>query len=660
MCGIVGYVGQQNAVDVVIEGLRRLEYRGYDSAGVAVVASDEVQVRRKAGKLANLEKLLAEQPLPATSFGMGHTRWATHGAPTDRNAHPHLDADAKVAVVHNGIIENFAALRTELEASGVTLASDTDTEVVSHLLAGAYDGDLAEAMRQVCRRLDGAFTLVAVHADQPGVVVGARRNSPLVVGRGDGENFLGSDVAAFIAHTRRAVELGQDQVVELRADTVTVTGFDGSVGEVKEYEVNWDASAAEKAGFDYFMLKEIYEQPKAVADTMLGRIDEHGMLQLDEMRLSDEDLRDTDKVVIIACGTAYHAGLIAKYSIEHWTRIPVEVEVASEFRYRDPILSRQTLVIAISQSGETMDTLMAIRHAREQGSRVLAICNVNGATIPRESDAVVYTHAGPEIAVASTKAFLTQIVAVHLVALYLAQVRGTMWGDEVARHVAELGAVPEAVDRVLDTVEPMRALARELVGAKAVLFLGRHVGYPVALEGALKLKELAYMHAEGFPAGELKHGPIALIEEGLPVVVVVPPRSRRVLHDKIVSNIQEIRARGARTIVIAEDGDDAVTPYADTLISVPAVPDVAAAASGDRAAAGVRLRAGQRQGVRRRPAAQPGQVGHGGVTTSDLTGDRVATAPDPARGRRRPARDPGLLVGPPLVGGARDARLAVR
>jgi glucosamine--fructose-6-phosphate aminotransferase (isomerizing) len=394
----------------------------------------------------------------------------------------------------------------------------------------------------------------------------------LVVGRGDGENFLGSDVAAFIAHTRRAVELGQDQVVELRADTVTVTGFDGSAGEVKEYEVNWDASAAEKAGFDYFMLKEIYEQPKAVADTMLGRIDEHGMLQLDEMRLSDEDLRDTDKVVIIACGTAYHAGLIAKYSIEHWTRIPVEVEVASEFRYRDPILSRQTLVIAISQSGETMDTLMAIRHAREQGSRVLAICNVNGATIPRESDAVVYTHAGPEIAVASTKAFLTQIVAVHLVALYLAQVRGTMWGDEVARHVAELGAVPEAVDRVLDTVEPMRALARELVGAKAVLFLGRHVGYPVALEGALKLKELAYMHAEGFPAGELKHGPIALIEEGLPVVVVVPPRSRKVLHDKIVSNIQEIRARGARTIVIAEDGDDAVTPYADTLISVPAVP----------------------------------------------------------------------------------------
>ena len=571
MCGIVGYVGQQNAIDVVIEGLRRLEYRGYDSAGVAVVSADEVQVRRRAGKLANLEKLLAEQPLPASTFGMGHTRWATHGAPNDRNAHPHLDEAAKVAVVHNGIIENFAALRADLEDEGVTLTSDTDTEVVSHLLAREFEGDLAAAMRSVCRRLEGAFTLVAVHADQPDVVVGARRNSPLVVGRGDGENFLGSDVSAFIAHTRRAVELGQDQVVELRADRVEVTTFDGQPADVREYDVDWDASAAEKSGFDYFMLKEIHEQPKAVADTLLGRINDEGSLQLDEMRLSDEDLRDIDKIVIIGCGTAFHSGLIAKYSIEHWTRIPVEVEVASEFRYRDPILGRHTLVIAISQSGETMDTLMAIRHAREQGSRVLAICNVNGSTIPRESDAVVYTYAGPEIAVASTKAFLTQIIAANLVALYLAQVRGMKWSDEIARHVGELAGMPAAVDRVLDTVEPVRALARELVDAKAVLFLGRHVGFPVALEGALKLKELAYMHAEGFPAGELKHGPIALIEEGLPVVVVVPPLSRKVLHDKIVSNIQEIRARGARTIVIAEDGDDTVAPYADTLIPIPAV-----------------------------------------------------------------------------------------
>jgi glucosamine--fructose-6-phosphate aminotransferase (isomerizing) len=575
MCGIVGYVGDQSAVDVVVEGLRRLEYRGYDSAGVAVVDGGALHTRKRAGKLANLEKLLAESPVPVSGTGMGHTRWATHGAPNDRNAHPHLDAVSRVAVVHNGIIENFAALRAELEATGTEMVSDTDTEVVAHLLARAYADteDLAAAMRSACQRLQGAFTLVAVHADEPDVVVGARRNSPLVVGRGDGENFLGSDVAAFIDHTRRAVELGQDQVVEIRKDGIEVTTFDGRPAEVREYVVDWDASAAEKGGFDSFMLKEIYEQPKAVADTLLGRISIDGRLQLDEMRLSDQELRETDKIVVIACGTAFHAGLVAKYAIEHWTRLPVEVEVASEFRYRDPILTRNTLVIAISQSGETMDTLMALRHAREQGSRVLAICNVNGATIPRESDAVLYTYAGPEVAVASTKAFLTQLVAVQLVALYLAQVRGTKWGDEIAAHVRDLVAMPEKVEEVLDTVEPVRALAQSLVDAKAVLFLGRHVGFPIALEGALKLKELAYMHAEGFPAGELKHGPIALVEEGLPVVVIVPPRrGRAVLHDKIVSNIQEIRARGARTLVIAEVGDDSVRPYADVFIGVPVVP----------------------------------------------------------------------------------------
>ena len=575
MCGIVGYVGQQPAVDVVVEGLRRLEYRGYDSAGVAVVDDGLVISRKRAGKLANLEKLLSEDPLPASGVGMGHTRWATHGPPTDRNAHPHLDMAGRVAVVHNGIIENFASLRAELEDGGVEMASDTDTEVVAHLLSDAYaeHGDLAAAMRAVCRRLEGAFTLVAVHADVPDAVVGARRNSPLVVGVGDGENFLGSDVSAFIGHTRRAIELGQDQVVEIRRDGVTVTTFDGEPADVREYVVDWDASAAEKGGYDYFMLKEIHEQPKAVADTLLGRIGDDGRLRLDEMRLSDQELREIDKVVVVACGTAYHAGLIAKYAIEHWTRLPVEVEVASEFRYRDPILSRTTLVIAISQSGETMDTLMALRHAREQGSRVLAICNVNGSTIPRESDAVLYTYAGPEVAVASTKAFLTQVVAVQIVALYMAQVRGTKWGDEIAGHVRDLADMPAMVEQVLETVEPVRAVARSLVDAKAVLFLGRHVGFPVALEGALKLKELAYMHAEGFPAGELKHGPIALIEQDLPVVVIVPPRrGRAVLHDKIVSNIQEIRARGARTIVIAETGDDAVKPFADEFISVPAVP----------------------------------------------------------------------------------------
>jgi glucosamine--fructose-6-phosphate aminotransferase (isomerizing) len=576
MCGIVGYVGGGAALDVVLGGLKRLEYRGYDSAGVALVSDGELVIRRKAGKLANLVGLLEADPLGAANAAMGHTRWATHGGPTDRNAHPHRSASGKVAVIHNGIIENFAKLRDSLEARDIEMTSDTDTEVVAHLLgevmAENSDISLAEGLRRVCGMLEGAFTLVAVHADMPDVVVGARRNSPLVVGRGIGENFLASDVAAFIAYTREAVELGQDQVVELRPDSITVTNFDGTPAAVREFHVDWDASAAEKGGYDYFMLKEIAEQPKAIADTLLGRMDANGKLVLDEMRLSDEELRVIDKIVIVSCGTSFHAGLIAKYAIEHWTRVPCEVELASEFRYRDPILTRSTLVIAISQSGETADTLMAIRHAREQRSRVLAICNTNGSTIPRESDAVVYTHAGPEIAVASTKAFLTQIVACYVVGLYLAQVRGTKYGDEITAVMNEIAQLPAAVEKVLETVEPVRQLARTMADKKSVLFLGRHVGYPVALEGALKLKELAYMHAEGFAAGELKHGPIALIEEGLPVVVVVPsPTARAMLHDKIVSNIQEVRARGAHTIVIADEGDETVVPYASTLIRVPKV-----------------------------------------------------------------------------------------
>ncbi|ACY99800.1 glutamine--fructose-6-phosphate transaminase (isomerizing) [Thermomonospora curvata] len=574
MCGIVGYVGSKSALDVVVEGLARLEYRGYDSSGVAILSDGAVVTAKRAGKLGNLRKALEEEPTPEGTVGMGHTRWATHGAPTDHNAHPHLDCTGKVAVIHNGIIENFAALRAELTERGHTLASDTDTEVVAHLLEEELrvTPALAEAMRRVCRRLEGAFTLVAVNADDPDVVVGARRNSPLVVGVGEGENFLASDVAAFIAHTRDAIELGQDQVVELRREGVTVTDFDGKPAEVREYHVDWDVTAAEKGGYEYFMLKEIAEQPRAVANTLLGRIGTDGRLTLDEMRISDEQLREIDKIIIVACGTAYHAGLIAKYAIEHWAGLPCEVELASEFRYRDPILTRTTLVIAISQSGETMDTLMAVRHAREQHARVLSICNVNGSTIPRECDGVLYTHAGPEVGVAATKTFLTQLVAVYLIALYLAQVRGTKWGDEVFAMVQLLATMPEKVERVLETMEPVRELARSLANERCVLFLGRHVGYPVALEGALKLKELAYMHAEGFAAGELKHGPIALIEEGLPVVVVVPPRARAVLHDKIVSNIQEIRARGARTIVIAEEGDESVVPYSDTVIRVPAVP----------------------------------------------------------------------------------------
>jgi glucosamine--fructose-6-phosphate aminotransferase (isomerizing) len=468
-----------------------------------------------------------------------------------------VSEDGTVAVIHNGIIENFAELRDELTAAGVVLTSETDTEVVAHLLAAELPrcgGDLAEAMRRTCRQLEGAFTLVAVVADDVDVVVAARRNSPLVVGIGQGENFLASDVAAFVSHTREALELGQDQVVQISRDAVVITDFDGQTVEAKPFTVTWDAAAAEKGGYDLFMLKEIAEQPKAVADSLRGRVARDGRLHLDEMRLTDAELREIDKIVVVACGTAYHAGLVAKYAIEHWTRIPVDVELASEFRYRDPIVDGRTLTIAISQSGETMDTLMALRYAREQGSKALAICNTVGSTIPRECDAVLYTYA-------------------YLVGLYLAQVRGNMFGDEIRSVLTDLSDMPQAVDLTLDTSEGVQALARELVNATSVLFIGRHVGYPVALEGALKLKELAYMHAEGFAAGELKHGPIALIEEGVPVVCIVPsPRGRASLHGKIISNIQEVRARGARTIVIAEEGDESVTPYADVIFRVPAVP----------------------------------------------------------------------------------------
>jgi glutamine---fructose-6-phosphate transaminase (isomerizing) len=573
VCGIVGYVGPRQAVDVVLEGLRRLEYRGYDSAGVAIVG-DGLQSAKKAGRLENLDKELSRLSIIGTT-GVGHTRWATHGAPTDRNAHPHLDAAGRFAVIHNGIIENHGELHAELERAGVEFASDTDTEVVAHLIA-RQDGDLAEALRAVCRRLDGAFTLVVVDRERPDVVVAARRNSPLVVGIGKGEMFLGSDVAAFIAYTRNAVELGQDQVVEIRRDGYVVTDFDGASVDGKHFHIDWDLAAAEKGGFDYFMLKEIQEQPAAVANTLRGHLID-GQVVLDEQRLEKQELRDIDKVFVVACGTAFHSGLIAKYAIEHWTRMPVEVEMASEFRYRDPVLDRQTLVVAISQSGETADTLEAVRHARAQKARVLAICNTNGAQIPRESDAVLYTHAGPEIGVAATKTFTAQLAAVELVGLALAQARGTKYSDEVAREYGLLAGVPDLMAATLQVVEPVRVLAREIASSRTVLFLGRHVGYPVALEGALKLKELAYMHAEGFPAGELKHGPIALIEDGLPVVVVMPsPEGRPVLHQKMLSNIAEITARGARTVVIAEQGDTAARRHAAHLIEVPVVPTLLA------------------------------------------------------------------------------------
>ncbi len=583
MCGIVGYVGKRvgdQALVDVMEGLARLEYRGYDSAGIAVVETGRVTTIKRAGKLANLRAALAEASVPQARTAIGHTRWATHGGPTDANAHPHEGGlDGKVAVVHNGIIENFHALRCELAQTGVEFTSETDTEVAAHLFAAAYEQchDLTEAMRRVAGRLEGAFTLLAVHADVPDAVVAARRNSPLVIGLGEEENYLGSDVVAFIGQTRRALELGQDQIVTLTPDGVSVISFDGTPADVTPFDVTWDARAAEKSGYATYMDKEIHEQPSAVAATLLGRTDANGALTLDELRIPEEQLRSIDKIVIVACGTAAYAGMVAKYAIEHWTRIPCEVELAHEFRYRDPVVDAGTLVLSISQSGETMDTLMAVRHARELGALTLSICNTHGATIPRESDAVLYTHAGPEIAVASTKAFLAQITACYLIGLYLAHLHGGTYADRAQTVMRDLAQIPDKIEKVLAGMDRVREIARFMADTRSVLFLGRHVGHPVAMEGALKLKELAYIHAEGFAAGELKHGPIALIEPGQPVFVVVPgPATAHNLHDKVISNIQEIRARGARTIVIAEEGDDAVVSFADEIVWVPASPPLLA------------------------------------------------------------------------------------
>ena len=572
MCGIVGYSGPQSAATPLIEGLRRLEYRGYDSAGIALGTPGKLFIEKKAGKLSNLEGSL-DSSLPVVHSGIGHTRWATHGGPTDGNAHPHVDNEGKLAVIHNGIIENYSELRKELEARGHKFSSETDTESVAHLLSDLrkkHNGDLSAAMREAVKALRGSFTLLAIHGDAPEVVVGVRRNSPLVVGLGVGENFMASDVAAFIDYTKRAIELGQDEVVTMTPTSVTITDLDGKAVAPKEYQITWDASAAQKGGFTHFMLKEIFEQPKAVADTLIGRLSDNKQIVLDELRMSADEIRALKKITVIACGTAYHAGLVAKYAIEKWAKIPVDVEIASEFRYRDPIIDAGTLVIAISQSGETMDTLMAVRHAKAAGGRVLAICNTNSSTIPRESDAVLYTHAGPEIAVASTKALLTQMVAVYLIGLHLAQVNGALKDAEVESLYKELLELPGKIEQILETVEPLRALTRSFAENNIVLFLGRNIGYPVALEGALKLKELAYIHAEGFAGGELKHGPIALIDKGTPVIAILPAGHEHALDEKMLSNIQEVKARGARVIVIAEEG--AHVEGAEHIIRIPVVP----------------------------------------------------------------------------------------
>jgi len=573
MCGIVGYVGESKSVDVLLSGLKRLEYRGYDSAGIAVIDDNgQMDTRKRAGKLQVLVDDLKSRPIANGMTGIGHTRWATHGGPTDRNAHPHLGDDGKLALIHNGIIENFSELKQELLDSGAVFTSETDTEVAALLVGREYErtGDLTESLRLVVARLEGAFTLLVMHADQPGIVVGARRNSPLVIGLGDGENFLGSDVAAFVEFTRRAVAIGQDQIVTIRPDSVVVTDFDGEPVETDEFEIAWDASASEKGGWSSFMKKEISEEPDAVANTILGRVHD-GLVTLAELDpIGDDALREIDRIVIIACGTAAYAGALGKYAIEQWARVPVDVELSHEFRYRNPILTPRTLVVSISQSGETMDTLLAVRFAASAGAKVLSICNTHGASIPRESDAVIYTHAGPEVAVASTKAFLAQATALYLLGLHLAKVRGSLTDEQIRADVAELQAIPDKIAEVLPAAEDIKQLAGWMTETQSVMFLGRHVGFPIAMEGALKLKELAYIHAEGFAAGELKHGPIALIEPGQVVFVIVPsPRDPLSLHPKIVSNIQEIRARGARVIAIAEKGDAAVLPFADEVIPIP-------------------------------------------------------------------------------------------
>jgi glucosamine--fructose-6-phosphate aminotransferase (isomerizing) len=569
MCGIVGYVGPDEALPIVLEGLRRLEYRGYDSAGIAVVDGG-LTVRKRAGKVAELEAALAADPVPPATTAIGHTRWATHGAPTDANAHPHLDCSGRIAVIHNGIVENHRELRAGLEKEGHAFASETDTEVVAHMIEEALEDDLTEAVRAVVARLDGAYSLVVVSADHPGELVGVKVSSPLVVGLGNGETVIASDIPAVLERTRSVVPLDEGQIATVWADGLAITTLDGAPVDAAPIAIDWDVTAAQKSGYDWFMRKEIDEQPDAIRDTLVGRTDE-GLLQLDELRIPDDVLREVSKVFVVACGTAFHSGLVAKYAIEHWTRLPVEIEIASEFRYRDPVLGPDTLTLAVSQSGETIDTLEAARHARRQGSQVIAVTNTVGSSLAREADGVLYTHAGPEIGVASTKTFATQMVAQQLVALYLAQVRGNMFREEVGAVLGELAAVPDKVERAIELDDSVRRIAERFTDARDYLFIGRHTGYPAALEGALKLKELSYVHASGYPAGELKHGPIALVEEGVPVVAIA---TRCHVYPKMVSNIQEVKARGASVIAVVTRGDAEASALAHHVIEVPETPEL--------------------------------------------------------------------------------------
>jgi len=570
MCGIVGVTGSDPALPFLIDGLSRLEYRGYDSSGVALVDGERVWIRRRAGKLAELTGAVGDAPLAST--GIGHTRWATHGGPTEGNAHPHTDCTGALALVHNGIIENHVELGDELVSAGHDLRSETDSEVLAHLIeAGVGAGlGLAGAVRAALARVEGSFAIAVVHADEPGLIVAARRSSPLVAGRTEVSGMVASDIPALLAATREVYVLDDDQIVEARPGALRVTTMAGQdVAPVRRL-IEADVETAEKGGYPDFMLKEIHEQPRAVRETLRERA-RGERLTLGEVELSDEDLRAVDKVFIVGCGTSYHAGMVARYAVEHWARLPTEIEVASEFRYRDPVLDAQSLVVGVSQSGESLDTMEACRFARSatNKARVLAVCNVVDSSMAREADAVLYTRAGPERGVAATKTHLAQVVAMELLALRLAQVRGLLYPEEVARQVEALHALPDLIDGVLAGAEEIFEAAARYVGSRDFFFLGRGVGYPVALEGALKLKEISYARAEAYPAGEMKHGPIALIEPGT-VVVAVATRGR--LHAKVMSNIDEVRARGATVVVVANEGDTATAAHADSVLWVPAVP----------------------------------------------------------------------------------------
>ncbi|MCL4078572.1 glutamine--fructose-6-phosphate transaminase (isomerizing) [Coriobacteriia bacterium Es71-Z0120] len=573
MCGIVGYTGPRQACGVLLGGLTRLEYRGYDSAGVAVVSDGEMALVRRVGKLENLKAAVAGDPVVGTA-GIGHTRWATHGAPTEDNAHPHRDCSGRLAIVHNGIIENFAELRTELAAAGHAIRSETDTEVVAHLIEALYEGDLVAAVQKATARLHGSYAIAAVHLDHPDLLVAARKDSPLIIGLGDGENIVASDIPAVLEHTRRVAVLHDGQVAVVTPERVTVHDASGAEVEPEVMVVEWDLDAAEKGGYEDFMLKEIFEQPKALRETLRGRVGEDGRIQMSELQMSDEELAAIERVFIVACGTSYHAGLVAKLLIEQWARVPVEVDVSSEFRYRDPIVDRNTLVVAITQSGETADTLAGVREARERGARVFAVTNVVGSRVTREADGVIYTHAGPEIGVAATKTFTAQIAALSVLALRLAQARATLEPEQVASLWAELATVPDVVEAILADAQDIEACAREYTQAVSSLFLGRGMGVPVAMEGALKLKEISYIHAEAYPAGEMKHGPIALITPDVPVVVVA---TQGHTYEKVVSNIQEVRARGARVIAVATYGDEAIRSYAEHVLWIPQVSEALSA-----------------------------------------------------------------------------------